>query len=124
MNWFRSFIKDLAVKSSHLTNSLRVRNEKEWRWTEMMDKEFIAIKEEIRQINKLKLIDYNKPIVLRTDASNIGLGAVLLVKGIDGKIEPIEWASKKLSPTESRYGITEKEMLGVVWGMGRFSYKL
>lgn len=49
---------------------------------------------------------------------------MLLQEDEGGNFEPIEWASKKLTPTESRYGITEKEMLAVVWGIERFSYEL
>ncbi|KAF9758256.1 Transposon Ty3-I Gag-Pol polyprotein [Nosema granulosis] len=37
---------------------------------------------------------------------------------------PIQWSSKKLTPTERRYGITEKEMLAVVWAIEKFAYDL
>ena len=33
-------------------------------------------------------------------------------------------ASKKLTRTEERYGITEKEMLAVFWGIKKFEYEL
>ena len=48
-----------------------------------------------------------------TDASNSGLGAALLQQDAEGRWVPIQWASKKLTRTEERYGITEKEMLAV-----------
>ena len=37
---------------------------------------------------------------------------------------PIQWASKKLTTTETKYGISEKEMLAIKWGMEKFSYEL
>lgn len=37
---------------------------------------------------------------------------------------PIQWASKKLTVTETRYTITEKEMYAVMWGMEKFAYEL
>lgn len=37
---------------------------------------------------------------------------------------PVQWASKKLTPTERRYTISEKEMLGVMWGIEKFEYEL
>lgn len=55
------------------------------------------------------------------DASDTGLGAVLLQENVDGEWVPIQWASKKLTPTERRYGILEKEMLAVFWGSRRSS---
>lgn len=124
INWFRNFIENLATKTYNLTNSLKIKNGNSWYWNEKMEKELDAIKVEIKNLNKLKMIDFDKPIVLRTDASNVGLGAVLMQEDIKGELRPIEWASKKLTATESRYGITEKEMLAVVFGIEKFSYEL
>ncbi|KRH93739.1 krab-a domain-containing protein, partial [Pseudoloma neurophilia] len=61
---------------------------------------------------------------LRTDASNTGLGFVLYQIGEDGEHQPIEWTSKKLTPTETRYGISEKKMLDIYFGLKRFEYEL
>lgn len=76
------------------------------------------------EIEDLKIPDYNKEFILRTDASNIGLGAVLMQANKDDILKPIEWASKKLTDTEKRYGISEKEMYAVFWGIKRFEYEL
>lgn len=89
-----------------------------------MYQEFIKLKKEIECLNILKIPDYEKEFILRTDASNIGLGAVLMQKDIDGKLKPIEWASKKLTETERRYGISEKKMLAVFCGIKKFEYEL
>ncbi|KRH92324.1 putative transposable element, partial [Pseudoloma neurophilia] len=74
---------------------------KKWKWTEAMDIEFDNLKKEITEMENLFLPDYDKPFVLRTDASNTGLGAVLYQIGENGEQKPIEWASKKLTPTET-----------------------
>lgn len=37
---------------------------------------------------------------------------------------PVQWASKKLTPTERRNGVTEKEMYAVFWGIKKFEYEL
>lgn len=34
-----------------------------------------------------------------------------------------QWASKKLTPTERRYTISEKEMLTVFWKVKKFEYE-
>jgi hypothetical protein len=68
----------------------------------------------------LKLPDLDGPFVLRTDASNRGLGAVLLQEQ-DGLLHPVGFASRKLSAAESRYSTIEKECLAIVWGVGKFN---
>lgn len=40
------------------------------------------------------------------------------------QLQTIMWASKKLTDTEKRYAITEKEMYVVVFGMKKFEYEL
>lgn len=54
---------------------------------------------------------FDKPFVLDTDASGIGLGAVLEQQQGDGKLHPIAYASRTLSKRESKYGITDLDGL-------------
>ena len=64
-----------------------------------------------------------KQFVLRTDASGIGVAAVLLQEN-EGKLYPVGYASKKLSLAEAKYPIIEKECLAVVWGIRHFKLYL
>ncbi|EQB60915.1 krab-a domain-containing protein [Vairimorpha apis BRL 01] len=121
--WFRSFIKDYAGLTLKLTESLK-KNGNSWKWTEEMDAEFKELKDVMRKMGKLTLPDYNKEFILETDASNYRLGAVLRQKNEKGNEVAIQWSSKKLTPTEVRYGISEKEMLAVYWGIKKFEYEL
>ena len=89
----------------------------------MTDK-FIEIKNRLQEMKELMLPNYEKAFMLKTDASNSGLGAALLRQDAEGRWVPIQWASKKLTRTEERYGITEKEMLAVFWGIKKFEYEL
>lgn len=66
-------------------------------------------------MNAINIPDYKKDLILRKDTSNIGLGAVLYQKDINGKEMPIKWASKKLTETEKRYGISEKNVGCSLW---------
>ncbi|XP_053691661.1 uncharacterized protein K02A2.6-like [Sabethes cyaneus] len=59
-----------------------------------------------------------------TDASPCGLGAILIQFDEAGKHRVISFASKSLTDTERRYCQTEKEALGIVWGVERFQYYL
>lgn len=88
-----------------------------------MDEEFVELRKAIKDIKRIVLPNYTQKFTLKTDASNTGLGAVLMQE-VNGELVPIQWASKKLTATEQRYGISEKEMLAIFWGIKKFEYDL
>ena len=64
--------------------------------------------------------DFSRPFILETDASGVGLGAVLAQEQTDGAVKPIAYASRSIQKHERNYGITELEGLGVVWAVKYF----
>ena len=84
-----------------------------------MDKAFEALRQFLTHSPLCVLPDGSLPFVLRTDASDAGLGAVLLQDQGSG-LQPIAYASKKLSGPERNYAVIEKECLAIVWGIRRF----
>lgn len=63
----------------------------------------------------LKYYSPKEPLTMSGDASQSGLGAVLLQDG-----RPIAYGSKALTDTEKNYSQMEKEMLAIVFGMKKF----
>ena len=61
---------------------------------------------------------------LETDASGLGLGAVLSQEQTDGTMRPLAYASRTLQPHECNYAATEMEALGVVWAVKHFQQYL
>ncbi len=88
-------------------------------WGASQQKAFDTLKGLLTRDPVLKLPELEKPFVLRTDASEIGLGAILLQEQ-DDVLFPIAYASKKLLPRERNYSVVEKECLAVVWGVEKF----
>ena len=74
------------------------------------------------QINSPVLVhpSFDEEFLLQTDASNIGLGAILLQLDENGFERPIAYDSKILSPRERKYCATEKEAFVVVFGIRTF----
>ena len=60
------------------------------------------------------------PTCLTTDASSVGIGAILEQEQEDGSYRPIYYASRKLSKVEKRYCQVEREALAVRWAREKF----
>ena len=69
----------------------------------------------------LASLNFDRPFFLQTDASNVGVGAVLGQADDAGHDKPVAYFSRKLYPRETRYHTTEKECLAVVEGIRHFS---
>lgn len=84
-------------------------------WTEECIEAFHTLKEEITSPPLLGYPDYTLPIVLQTDASREGLGAVL-AQVQSGTEKVIAYASRGLSPAETRYLACKMEFFGTKVG--------
>lgn len=88
-------------------------------WTDAAERAQSTVKERLASQKILKLPDFSKTFILRTDASGQGLGAVLLQE-CGGKKFPIRYASWKLSRCEHGYATVEKGCLAVACGVQKF----
>ena len=104
-------------KLSEVTSPLRELLQKDvhWHWDEYHKKSFQEIKKLLSSDRCLAFFDVSRPITIQVDASNSGLGAVLLQEG-----KPVAYASRSLTSSEKNYAIIEKELLAVVFGCERF----
>ena len=84
---------------------------------------FKTLKSSLSKDPVLRLPNIDKEFCLRTDASMIGLGAVLLQYS-DGIPFPVHYISRKLLAPETKYATIERECLAVIWAIEKFKFYL
>src|SRR5262249_14420895 len=98
---------DYSKKMAPLTDLLR-KNEA-WQWTAKCQEAFEQLKLAIALEPVLRLLDFELPFEVHTNASNRAIGGVMVQEG-----HPVAYESRKLKDTKQRYSTHEKEMLAVV----------
>ena len=106
---------------SEMTGSLRHLEDKdmEFQWLPQHSLAMDTIKKFLTEPPVLRYYDVSKPITVQCDTSQSGLGAVLLRDG-----QPVCYASRALTDTESCYAQIEKEMLAITWSCDKFDQYL
>ncbi|CAB4025212.1 Hypothetical predicted protein [Paramuricea clavata] len=94
-----------------------------WKWTKSEDAAFKAAKNLL--LNSRTLVHYNEslPLVLSCDASSYGAGAVLS-HVINGKHQPIAFASCTLTEAQRNYSQLEKEAFSIIFGLTHTASRL
>ena len=85
---------------------------------------FNILKRKLTEESILAHPDFTKMFKLYTDASDVGLGAVLMQEDDQGKDQVICYEAKTLLSTEKNYPTTEKECLAIMWAMQKFKHFL
>ena len=106
-NYFRKFIPKYAEMVASLTNLTRKKCE--WNWDTSCQHAFDKVKQALVTPPLLAFPDPQQPYQVVTDASCVGIAAVLLQND-----RPVAYESRKLSPAEKNYTTTEQELLAVV----------
>ena len=88
-------------------------------WSEAQEHAFVTLKSRLAVSPILHLPNPDLTYILRTDASDKGIGAVLMQES-EGQNFPICYASKKLLAREQAYSVIERECLALVWAVKKF----
>jgi len=83
-----------------------------FQWTAMHEEAFQKLKDKLCSAPLLRLPDATRPFVIHTDASGVGIGAVLSQEH-DGLLHPVEYYSRKLVHSEKKYDSRDQELLAV-----------
>ena len=84
-------------------------------WEDAQITALSQLKEAVACIPVLRYYNLSDEVTLQFDASKSGLGAALLSNG-----QPVAYASRALTPAETRYAQIKKELLAIVFACEKF----
>nr|GEZ12627.1 hypothetical protein [Tanacetum cinerariifolium] len=110
--FYRRFIKDLSKIARPMTRLLK--KDTSFIFSQECVDAFQTLKRKLTEAPILIALDWDMPFELMCDASDFAFEAVLGQRQ-DKHFRPIHYASKTMIDAESKYTMTEKEMLAVVY---------
>ena len=103
---------------------LLLKPDSEWAWSADCQRAFEMIKQKIASPPTLRHFDVAaEETLVSCDASATALGACLSQK-VGGVERPVAFASRVLSPAESKYSASEREALACMWACERWHFYL
>ena len=111
------FVPDFSTATAPLRDLLK--KNAVFKWSSVHEKAFAELKHTISDNTTLSFFDLNKHCTLVSDASDHGLGAVLLQEN-DGIQRAVAFASRSLTGQEKKYAVTERECLALIFAVTKF----
>jgi len=103
-SYYRRFVENFSTIAAPLNDLTKKRCTFQWN-----DEHTFAF-QRLKQLS---------PFTLKTDASDVGVGAVL-AQSQNGVERVVAYGSRKLNSAERNYSVPEREALAVVWGISHF----
>jgi hypothetical protein len=115
--YYRRFVKHFGIIAKPLTALLKKGSV--FVWTAHHAEAFQALKDALVSAPVLALPNFSQPFCLETDASNLGVGAVLMQAG-----HPVAYLSKALGPKLQGLSTYEKEYLAILIAVDHWRHYL
>ena len=110
--YYRKFVQHYGLIATPLTQLLR---KKQFIWSDTAQNAFEQLKHAMITTPVLALPDFSKQFIVETDASDVGLGAVLMQDN-----QPIAYLSKALAQHHKHLSIYEKEFLALIMAVDKW----
>jgi RNase H-like domain found in reverse transcriptase len=114
-NYYRRYITNFSTRAAPLTNATRGQR-KQLDWGKPQGSSFYDVKRAYTTAPVLKIADRAPDYVVTTDASDVGIGAVLEQQYDDG-LHHVAYASRKLNLAEPNYPTHDRELLAIIYAV-------
>ena len=108
--YYRRFVEGFSAIASLMTKLTR--KEVKFEWSKECEQSFQELKKRLTTAPVLTLPEGQEGFIVYSDASNKGLGCVLMQKG-----KVIAYASRQLKPHEVNYPVHDLELAAVVFAL-------
>ena len=125
-SFYRKFIHRFSEIAAPLTNLTKKGRAEVWSpdvWTDTEETAFRQLKTAMVTAPILQLPNFDLEFTVTTDASEVSIGAILQQDFGQG-LQPICYDSRKLNPAECRYSAYKRELLGIIWAVGKWRHYL
>ena len=120
--YYRKFCKNFSGIAEPLTNLLK--KSTKFKWNDKCQDAFDRLKAILKSAPVLLAPDFDKCFKLAVDASDVGIGAVLLREDNNGIDHPVCYFSKKFNKHQKNYSTIEKECLALILAIQQFEVYL
>lgn len=125
VSYYRRFIREFAQIAVPLFEllkesdaELRKKKFRKVTWTASCENSFCELKRRLTENPVLRQPDTTRPFFLNADASEWAIGCELLQEDPEtGRLHPVAYDGRKLTPAEINYPIHEKELLAIKYGL-------
>lgn len=121
-SYYRRFIPNFSGIAEPLI--ALTRKHARFTWKDEHQNAFDFIKRSLTVVPLLVFPDPNRPYILYTDASEKCIGACLAQEDENGEEQPIHFLSHKLSDTQTRWSVIEKEAYAIHFALQKLDYYL